>query len=230
MRRVPCEVAANGREGYYQSMLRLDDAVGIIEELVRRSVASGRAIDHTIILVGGSALAAHGVRALSEDVDLFARSFSLDVVATLEAEERARRGPLFKLDATSTENLWGAILVRDIEQDARTLVRALDIGGQRIEIRAIGIETLFLLKVAAGRERDWRDLPLLAAKTSAQAVIARFNTLVQWHGDFHALAAFADGVVANLRSLFGCGLEVIDQLQLPDYIRRMLWEAYSSTP
>jgi predicted nucleotidyltransferase len=210
-------------------VLTLDEAVRITEELVRRSVAAGEPIDTTLIMVGGTALAAHGVRDLSEDVDLFARTFSADLVVTLEAEEKARHGAAFKLDVTPAENLWGSILVRDIEQDARMLVKAFEVAGRRYEIRALGIETLFLLKIAAGRERDREDLPLLAQRTSADGVIARFNTLVRWHGDLKALAAFADGVVTRLRSLFGCGPEVIDRLEVPDFLRRMLWEANSPT-
>ncbi|MEW6751821.1 MAG: nucleotidyl transferase AbiEii/AbiGii toxin family protein [Candidatus Latescibacterota bacterium] len=210
-------------------MVALDEALRIIETLIRRSVAARQPIDHTIIMVGGTALAAHRVRRLSEDIDVFMRTFSIDLVVALEAEERLRHGAGFKLDVTGTENLWGAILVRDIDQDARTLVEAFEIDGERFEIRAISVETLFLLKVAAGRQRDRDDLPLLAAKTSAEALIERFNTLVQWHGDRHALAGFADEVVVQLRSSFGCGVEVIGRLDLPELVRRMLWEVHAPT-
>jgi len=206
-------------------MLALGDALRIVEELVRRSVAAGRPVDRTLVMVGGTALAAHGIRALSDDVDLFSREFSPDVVVEIEEEARRRHGPAFKLDVTSTENLWGSILVRDIFDDARTLVATFDVAGARYEVRALGVETLFLLKIAAGRERDRDDLPLLAARTTADAVVARFNTLVRWHGDRQALPGFADAVVASLVELLGAGPEVVDRLEIPDYVRRMLWEA-----
>jgi predicted nucleotidyltransferase len=181
-------------------------------------------------MVGGTALSAYGVRALSEDVDLFVRNFSVDIVAEIEAEARSRHGQSFKLDVTPAENLRGTILVRDIDQDARTVVRRFDVDERRYEIRAISIETQFLLKLAAGRERDREDLPLIAAKTSPDALVTRFNTLVAWHGDRDAVAAFADGFVNQLCSLFGCKpLEIIERLKIPAFVRRMLWEVHDPT-
>lgn len=206
-------------------MVTLDEAVLIVKELVAHSVAAGEPIDATLVAVGGTALAAHGVRALSEDVDLFVRTCSADVIDEVEALGRARHGPAFKLDVTPAENLWGAILVRDIDRDARSVVATFDAGGRRFELRALSIETLLLIKLAAGRERDLRDLPLLAARTTADALIDRFNTLVVWHGDRHSVPAFADALVRQLESLFGCGPEVIDRLAVSRELRRMLWEA-----
>ena len=67
-------------------MLAIDEALSVIVRLIERSQQAGEPIDHTIIVVGGTALSAHGIRNLSEDVDLYVQTFSDDVVFQVERE------------------------------------------------------------------------------------------------------------------------------------------------
>lgn len=211
-------------------MLAIEDALSIIRQLIERSERLGAPIHHTIVAVGGTALSAHGIRPESEDVDLYVRTFSDDAVFELEQELRAAHGENFRLDVTATENLWGAILLRDIE-DRSPLYQTLEVNGRPYAVKALGIEDLFLLKLSADREKDRRDLPLLAARTAAGALIERFNTITQWHGNRGALLGYADEFVRQLQTLFGLPpSQAIPRLQLPHHMRQLLWEAYCPTP
>jgi hypothetical protein len=123
---------------------------------------------------------------------------SADAVEIVEQELRARHGPGFRLDVTTGENVWGTILVRDIA--ASPVLGAVS----GLELRALRIEDLFLLKLAAGRARDLEDLELLAPRTTADALVDRWNQLVKWHGDRHAILGFADALVVQLQQWYGC--------------------------
>ena len=211
-------------------MLAIEDALSIIRRLIERSDRLGAPIHHTIVAVGGTALSAHGIRPESEDVDLFVRTFSDDAVFELERELRATHGESFRLDVTGTENLWGAILLRDIEERS-PLYRALEVNGRAYAIKALAVEDLFLLKLSADREKDRRDLPLLAARTTPGALIERFNTLARWHGNRGAVLGYADEFVRRLETLYGLPPpEVIPQLHLPHHMQELLWESHSPTP
>ena len=98
-----------------KTILSIENALSIIRQLIERSEQLGAPIHHTIVAVGGTALSAHCIRPKSEVVDLYVRIFSDDAVFELEQELRAAHGENFRLDVTATENLWGAILLRDIE-------------------------------------------------------------------------------------------------------------------
>jgi len=119
-------------------------------------------------------------------------------VEIVEIEQRGVYGPSFRLDITSGENLWGSILVRDIV--ASPVVAQADASH---EVRALSVETLFVLKLASAREKDRQDLDLLARHTSSDAVIDRWNELIKWHGDRHAILGFADALVRELIRLYG---------------------------
>jgi len=58
-------------------------------------------------------------------------------------------------------------------------------------VEALRIEDLFWLKLASGRARDLDDLDLLAPRTTADALVARWNQLIKWHGERHAILGFA---------------------------------------
>jgi hypothetical protein len=98
---------------------------------------------------------------------------------------------------TTGENVWGTILVRDIA----TSPLLGTIAG--LELRALRIEDLFLLKLASGRARDLSDLELLAQRTTADALVDRWNQLIKWHGDRHAVLGFADALVVQLEQRYG---------------------------
>lgn len=211
-------------------MLAIDEALTVIAKLIERSLQVEEPIDHTIVVVGGTALSAHGIRNLSEDVDLYVKTFSDDIVFQVERELMEVYGPAFKIDVTATENLWGFILLRDIEKHSPTY-KAIEVSGQIFIVKALSIEDLFLLKLDAGREKDRQDLPLIAARTTPEALIHRFNTIIQWHGNRPALPGYADELVRRMEICYGLEpKQVICQLKLPKFVENLLWETYYPTP
>jgi predicted nucleotidyltransferase len=173
------------------------------------------------VLVGGTALAGWQIRARSRDVDLYIPEISADAVEIVEQELRARHGPGFRLDVTTGENVWGTILLRDI---ATSPVLGTVSG---LELRVLRIEDLFLLKLAAGRARDLEDLELLAPRTTADALVGRWNQLVKWHGDRHAILGFADALVAQLQQRYGCEpAAVIGRLDVTVGQRELLLDSH----
>jgi hypothetical protein len=202
-------------------MLSYDDALVVIERLVDIARARGDVLRSPIVLVGGTALAGWQIRAYSHDVDLYMPEISSDAVEIVEQELRARYGDSFRLDVTTGENVWGSILLRDIASSPMLG----SVAG--LELRALRIEDLFLLKLASGRAQDVSDLDLLAPRTSADALVARWNQLVKWHGDRHAILGFADALVVHLQRLFGCEPTVIiAQLDVTIGQRELLLDTY----
>jgi hypothetical protein len=96
-----------------------------------------------------------------------------------------------------------------------------------LELRALRIEDLFLRKLASGRTRDLDDLELIAPRTTADALVVRWNQLVRWHGDRHAILGFADALVDQLRQRFGSDpVAVIARLEVAAGHRALLLDAY----
>ena len=86
---------------------------------------------------------------------------------------------------------------------------------------------LFLLKLSADREKDHRDLPLLAARTTADALMTRFNIVTQWHGNRPELPRFADEFARQLERHYALTPQrIIPQLNLPKFMVEMLWDTY----
>lgn len=181
----------------------------------------GESLRSPIVLVGGTALASWRIRAYSQDVDLYMPEISADAVEIVEQEGRARYGATFRLDVTTGENVWGAILVRDIGSSP-ALGTIAD-----LELRVLRVEDLFLLKLASGRTRDLDDLELIAPHTTPDALVDRWNQLIKWHGDRHAILGFADALVDQLRQRFGCDpVAIIDRLAVTAGQRALLLDTY----
>jgi hypothetical protein len=181
----------------------------------------GETLRSPIVLVGGTALAGWRIRAYSHDVDIYMPEISIDAVEIVEQELRARYGASFRLDVTTGENVWGSILVRDIASSP-VIGTIAD-----LELRALRIEDLFLLKLASGRTRDRDDLELIAPRATADALVDRWNQLIKWHGDRHAILGFADALVDQLQRRFGCDpLAIIARLEITAGHRASLLEAY----
>jgi hypothetical protein len=122
---------------------------------------------------------------------------------------------------TTGENVWGTILVRDI---ATSPVLGTISG---LELRALRIEDLFLLKLASGRTRDLEDLERLAPRTTTDGLVARWNQLVKWHGDRHAILGFADALVVQLQQRYGCEpAAIIGRLDVTAGQRELLLDTY----
>lgn len=202
------------------------DSLNIIKELVARVHAAGQPISPTIVLVGGNALAFHGIRKMSEDVDAFIASFPPQVVEELEADLQKVFGPLFKLDVTPTENLWGNFLIRDIEQNS-CLAEIFEVGGQTYQVRALTIEDLLIAKLDSERQKDKNDLAGLARHTTADALIARFNKLVLWYGNRDGVPAYTERFVELLANQYGRPpAEIIPQLNITSGVKQMLSDAF----
>ena len=167
-------------------------------------------------------MAAWHIRDYSNDVDLYVPEVPFESVDIVEAELRAVHGPSFRLDVTSGENVWGTILVRDIASSP-----AIGRVDDTHELRALSVEDLFALKLASARSRDLQDLDLLAKFTTADALIVRWNQLVKWHGDRHAILGFADALVRELVRLWACDpIATIQRLAVVESHRRLLLETF----
>ncbi|MBA3393550.1 MAG: nucleotidyl transferase AbiEii/AbiGii toxin family protein [Deltaproteobacteria bacterium] len=203
------------------TLLSYDDAIAVLTRLVEVARLRGETPGAPIVLLGGTALASWRIRAYSRDVDVYMPHVSAEAVEIVERELRGRYGVGFRLDVTSGENVWGQILVRDIASSP--VVGAIE----GLEVRALGLEDLFLLKLAAGRARDLADLELIAPRTGADALVARWNQLVKWHGDRHAILGFADGLVLQIRTLYAIDpLSTIARLDLTAGQRELLVDTY----
>ena len=55
----------------------------------------------------------------------------------------------------------------------------------------------------------------------------RWNQLIKWHGDRHAILGFADALVVQLRQLFGCDpVAIIARLEITAGQRALLLDTY----
>lgn len=207
--------------------LGLEEALEIVSDLVRRHVARHGEPPHTIVLAGGSALAAHAIRLRSIDVDLYLSTLDDDLVAATEDAARRLHGPDFRLDATSVDTLWGSIQVRDIAHSP--VVAELDIEGARVPVRALTPETLYVLKAAAGRQRDQDDLTLIARHTTPERVLVRAREMLPWVGDRARLPDYLHRLSQSIAPAYGWPLERIDaSLGLPVSIQARLDERRSA--
>jgi hypothetical protein len=181
-----------------------------------------------IVLVGGSAMAAHGIRAESLDVDAYTAVVGEQSVAQVEAEFRVRYGPGFRLDVTTVENIWGLIMIRDLSE-APQVTEIETAPGRTYVVRALSVEDLYVLKVASGRRRDSDDLPLLAPRTAADAIIARFNVLLAGIGDRAAIPGIADALVGDLVAHYHvAAARIIDGLAVSGELKEDLREAHDA--
>ena len=198
----------------------------VVRRLIEVSEERGEPIGSPIVLVGGSAMAAYGIRAESRDVDLYTAAIGEGSVAQVEAEFRVRYGPDFRLDVTTVENIWGLVMIRDL--DRAPLVSEIETPpGTSHAVRALAVEDLYILKVASGRQRDADDLPLIAPHTSADAIIARFNRLLSGVGDRAAIPSIADAMVASLLANYGLpAARIIDALAVNGELKQDLREAH----
>jgi predicted nucleotidyltransferase component of viral defense system len=92
------------------------DILSIIKRLLMVAEEYNEPFGEPIVMVGGTAMTAHRIRKQSFNVDLYARIFSDDVIHQVEQEFREQFGSMFKIDVTSTENIWGMIMLRDIHK------------------------------------------------------------------------------------------------------------------
>ena len=216
------------------SVIDYAQTLQVVQELLERHDRAGLLTrDPGVVLVGGNALMAHQIRMASGDVDLYFPHYSADIVREVEREGQTTYGADFRLDVTATENLWGMVLIRDIDEDSVDVQKGVIPTHKNWHLKALSLETLFLIKLDAGREKDLGDLPLIAAKTTAERICRRFGVLVPWHGTPQAVPGYADRLVQKLHTLYGIPeSEVVAHIRpaLPRFIGAMLEEIYGSGP
>ncbi len=111
------------------------DALRVIKRLLEVSEERNEPLEEPVVMVGGTAMAAHGFRKESYDVDLYARDFSLEAVHQVEQEFKAEYSPNFRLDITSVENriIQEELLLKDC---ANLLERRVPLADWPREVRA----------------------------------------------------------------------------------------------
>lgn len=207
-------------------LISYHDALKVIRRLLDLSENQNEPFEEPVVMVGGTAMAAHNIRGLSYDVDIYVRDFSHDIVHQVEQEFRAEFGESFKIDVTSVENIWGDIMLRDIhDSEPDTVIR---FGTREITVRKLSPEDLFLTKLDTDREKDRNDLSVLYERTDPSRLIRRFNMIWKWHGNRDAVLGYADTFVSVLQEL-GSHIpdDIIAQLKLPEYMLELLHETWS---
>lgn len=206
--------------------VELKHALDAIGRILKRMREAGEALPETIVLVGGSALAFHGIRLVSRDVDFYASNLPEEPVFRVENELREIFGRTFKIDTTASANIWGSIFIKDIEESP--IVTILDVEGTCVSIRALSVNDLYVIKLHADREKDLRDLPGIAEKTEFSSLVVRFNQLLQWHGNQNEKLQLVDRFIERALWDFGvAGPEAIEQLDVPEFVKDMLRERWS---
>ena len=198
--------------------VRLDDVLALIGEMARLHLEKHGRIPEMIVAVGGTALAAHGIRPASFDVDLYVPEVDDDIVDILGERGRKQFGSQFRFDVTPVNTIWGYMAIRDIE--ASPAFRQLQVGTRSVTVRALSLETSYVLKAAAGRTKDLDDLPVIAPHVSLAAVLQRANETLGWFGDRTRLPEYVETLSRVLARDFGQGVDEIDAaLSLPDVVR-----------
>ena len=146
-------------------------AIELVREIAASYIRKNGKPPGILIAVGGTAMALHGVRDESEDVDLYVSVREMESIAT---EIEASSG--YRIDVTSKTNLWGRIDVWDIESDA-VMMENMEIEGYYVDLAAISPETLFIVKASSMREKDRNDLSVVLPLTSPEKIMERFASL-----------------------------------------------------
>jgi hypothetical protein len=203
--------------------VNLDHALAMVRELLRLHLAKHRHLPAAVVAVGGTALAAHRVRSASFDVDLYLSEVDDDIVAELNEVGRSRFGAQFKFDVTPVNTVWGHIAIKDIEQSPAFCT--LEIADQTVPVRAITLETLYLLKAAAGRDKDLDDLSAIAPHVTLEAVLQRADQVLGWVGDRRQLPEYLETLSRMLARDFGAPVhEVEAAIAIPGAVRAKMAE------
>lgn len=184
-----------------REIVRWSDTVQIVDDIIRQHEHIKGLRGGQIILVGGSAMLAHSVRISSGDVDIFSPDLDADIVLDLESDLQKKFGEDFRIDLTPTENLWGNLLIRDIAVRS-PMLRRVETPTSCWDIKALDVETLFLVKLEAGRKKDMEDLVSISSKTSPELLADRFREMVKWHGLPDAIIGYADRFVEKMHQLY----------------------------
>lgn len=212
----------------HRDIVNWADTSRIVVELIERHDDLKGRRGGQIVLVGGSAMLAHSIRISSGDIDIYSPDLDPDIVMDIEDEYKKKLGDDFRIDATPVENLWGNLMIRDIVAKS-PLVQRVERSTSFWDIKALDVETLFLVKLEAGRLKDMNDLVGISQKTDALKLSARFNEMVKWHGIPDSVIGYADRFVESAKKLYGTDpVEVIKMIEssLPKRVTSMLMESW----
>ncbi|MBU2767759.1 hypothetical protein HAP94_16645 [Acidithiobacillus ferrivorans] len=206
-----------------------EETLEVVKEIVKRHEDEPDKKGCQIILVGGSSMLAHHIRASSGDVDIYSPDLDADIIMDLESEYKRKFGNEdFRIDATPTENLWGNLLVRDIAARSPLLERIVT-HTSTWDIKALDVETLFLVKLEAGRKKDFEDLIQISSKTNVENLSDRFKEMVKWHGLPDTIMGYADRFIDQTHKLYGASPNAILERiapSLPKRVTSMLRESW----
>src|ERR1700761_7333588 len=149
----------------------LTEAIEVIHNLLHEHLDRTKRMPGAVIAVGGTALAILNIRERSEDIDLYLSEVDDGAVDATVKRFRSRYGPNFKVDVTPANTLWGAFAVKDIDESP--IAQRIIVDGHTVEIRVLSPETLYLLKAAADRPKDRRDLERIAIHCDYAKLIER---------------------------------------------------------
>lgn len=162
-------------------MINKDDLRQIVYLLNQRYLERTGHPARTVILVGGSAMMAHGIKDESKDIDIYCKDEGMIAIAR---EIEAETG--FMIDITSDKDLWNSdIIIHDIEEDAQLSDKFVikchyNHDGSLFDSRvaAVSPETLFVIKAMSMRDQDRDDMLLLSKKTTPIKIMNRAATLL----------------------------------------------------
>lgn len=163
----------SARDHIEVKMINQDDLKNIISLLNQRYLERTGSPAQTVILVGGSAMMAHGVKNESKDIDIYCKDADMiNIAKEIEVETG------FMIDVTPDKDLWNDdIIIHDIEEDAQSSDRFV-ISGYDSHVAAVSPETLFVIKTMSMRDQDRDDMLLLSKKTTPVKIMNRAATLL----------------------------------------------------
>lgn len=202
----------------------VSEALEMLGTLLAKQLERTGRVPGAVVTLGGTALAAHSIRAQSDDVDVYLSEVDDEAVAQTEVVGRKRFGERFKIDATPVNTIWGEIAIRDIE--ASPSFATLQVGPYAIQVRALSVETLYIVKVAADRAKDRDDVPIIGQRTGYEAVVERARQLLPSYSDRKAFPGFAERLARCIARDFGRPLADVDAtLDFADTVREKVAEA-----
>ena len=168
----------------------LTDALEVIRDLLQEQLRLTGRLPRTVVMLGGTALAAQRIRERSEDVDLYMSEIEDAAVLTVQESYRRKYGEAFKIDATPVNTVWGDIAINDIADSP--VMATVEVGGSRVEVRALSPETVYLLKAAAYRDKDVPDLPIIAGRCAETSLLVRAIEISPWFANRSAFPEFVE--------------------------------------
>ncbi|MGX9981750.1 hypothetical protein [Methylobacterium fujisawaense] len=199
------------------------EAVDVLRRLLEIQWQRTGRLPETVVTLGGTALSAHDIRKQTDDVDLYLSEVDDDVLALAQRDGKSRFGDRFKIDATPVNTIWGEIAISDIGQSP--VVATIEVAGRKVIVRALDVETLYVVKVAADRPKDRIDQGLISRHTEYGKIVGRANRLFPSYGDREGLPAFAERLARCIARDFSMRLADVDaDLALSETVRRKVSE------